>query len=89
MYRHISLRKYGHILQKNIYKKEDKVFYRENNALTLRRRQRRSMLYKPYVCNDPGEILRASSEGIVDITSNANQELAYFQAICFGLSTRR
>lgn len=63
--------------------------YLANKALTLRRRQRRSILNKPYERRGFGEIFLASSEGIVDMTSNANQVLAYLQAICFGLSIIR
>ena len=47
------------------------------------------MLNKPYDLRGEGEILWASSEGIVDMTSKANQDLAYFQAIFFGSSTSR
>lgn len=47
------------------------------------------MLNKPYCLNTEGEIFRASSAGIVEMTSKANQDLVYFQAICFGSSTSR
>lgn len=47
------------------------------------------MLNKPYDWNGEGEIFRASSEGIVEMTSKANHDLAYFQAIFFGSSTSR
>ncbi|KAJ0567386.1 hypothetical protein HanIR_Chr06g0284231 [Helianthus annuus] len=58
-------------------------------ALTLRKRHNLNMLNNPYDCKDPEGILLASSEGIVEMTSNANQVIIYLLAICFGSSTRR
>lgn len=47
------------------------------------------MLNKPYDLNTEGEILRASSAGIVEMTSKASQDFVYFQAIFLGSSTGR
>jgi hypothetical protein len=47
------------------------------------------MLKKPYDLKGEGDIFQPSSEGIVDMTSKANQELAYFHAIFLGSSTSR
>lgn len=47
------------------------------------------MLNKPYDLKGEGEIFRASSEGIVEMMSKANHELAYFHAIFLGASTNR